>query len=56
MDLAIVHFPDIAEYFVLRARGWLKLKEVLRAFEDVNKALSINPKHKEALEIKKFLL
>ncbi len=33
-----------------------KQKEILRAFEDVNKALSLNPRHKEALEIKKFLL
>jgi hypothetical protein len=56
MDLAVVHFPDTAEYYVLRARAYLKQKEIIRAFEDVNKALCLNPRHKEALEIKKFLL
>ncbi len=55
MDLAIVHCNETSEYFVLRARAFLKLNEITKAFEDVKKGLEINPRNLEAIEIKKYL-
>lgn len=55
MDLAIVHCTTTSEYFVLRARALLKVNEITKAYEDVKKALEINPKNLEAIEIKKYL-
>ena len=55
MDLAIVHCSDTSEYFVLRARAFLKVNEIAKAYEDVKKGLEINPRNNEALEIKKYL-
>lgn len=50
-----MHCCDTSEYFVLRARAFLKVNEVTKAYEDVIKALQINPRNIEATEIKKFL-
>ena len=55
MDLSILHCEETSEYFVLRARANLKIVDVSKAFDDILKALEINPGNKEALEIKKFL-
>jgi len=56
MDLAIVHCTEASEYFVLRARAFIKLNEITKAFEEVIKALEINPRNLEAIEIKKYLI
>lgn len=55
MDLSILHCAETSEYFVLRARANLKVVDISKAFDDVKKALEINPGNNEALEIKKFL-
>ncbi len=55
MDLAIVHCTTSSEYFVLRARANLKVNDISKAYEDVKKALEINPRNLDANEIKKFL-
>lgn len=55
MDLAIIHCAETSEYFVLRARAHLKGNEITKAYDDVKKALDINPRNSEAIEIKKYL-
>jgi hypothetical protein len=40
------------DYYVLRARSYIKLKRLQNAYDDCVEALKLNPNNQDALEIK----
>jgi tetratricopeptide (TPR) repeat protein len=55
IDRAISEYPSSCEFYLLRARSYLKLDQKSKAHEDIKMAYSINPTNKDAIELKKFI-
>lgn len=51
---AIQYSSGCCEFYVLRARAYMRIKDITKAYEDITSALRINPVNNEALELKKF--
>jgi tetratricopeptide (TPR) repeat protein len=54
LERAMSYYPLASEFWVLRARTFLKMNLISKAYEDVNKALKLNPYNKQALELKRY--
>ncbi len=54
LNMAISFSPKISEFYVLRAKCYIRLKKMNEACADINHSLEINPNESEALEMKKY--
>jgi tetratricopeptide (TPR) repeat protein len=55
IQIALSDKFDCADFFLLRAKCFLKLSQLNKAFDDIQTCLKIDPKKQEAIEIKKSL-
>jgi tetratricopeptide (TPR) repeat protein len=51
---AIDYYDNSPDYFILRARCYIKLSDVKKALNDANRALGMDKNNKDAIEIKKY--
>jgi tetratricopeptide (TPR) repeat protein len=56
LNTAISYCPNISEFFVLRAKCYLKHKKMKEAISDINHSLELKPDEAEALQMKKYFI
>jgi tetratricopeptide (TPR) repeat protein len=54
IEKALSFYPSAWEFFLLRARCYMKLSQLTKASDDISTAYSLNPKNKEVNELKKY--
>jgi len=56
LNTAISYSSNISEFFVLRAKCYIKLKKIKEAISDINHSLKLKPNEAEALQMKKYFI
>jgi tetratricopeptide (TPR) repeat protein len=54
-NLAIDYHNSVSEFYVIRARAYLKINNLKKGYEDIKTALKLDPNNKQAIEMKKYL-